>query len=278
MKKILFPTDFSPAANQAFTFALHLADELQAEIIFLHAYNLMVTGEMLAPADFLQSVRDEEELRSVKEFQAAQQRALQEAHNPIKITPLIRMGFASDVILEACDREKPDFIVMGTKGAGNALETVVGSITTQVMSDCKLPVLAIPENAAFRGLKRIAYATDFREKDAHISAWIGKLVKGLDAGLVGVHIHPESEAPLSEEEIASLTAMYRSDSGISDMSMYVLIDNEIEERLEAFVETQDIHILALARRQRNFWSRMFDPGLSRRLALHSDKPLLSLPL
>ncbi|MEL6275916.1 MAG: universal stress protein, partial [Bacteroidota bacterium] len=40
MKKILFPTDFSPAATQAYIYALQLAKAIDASIVTLHAYQL----------------------------------------------------------------------------------------------------------------------------------------------------------------------------------------------------------------------------------------------
>ena len=39
MKKILFPTDFSAPANNAFVYALQLADKLNASITTLHAFS-----------------------------------------------------------------------------------------------------------------------------------------------------------------------------------------------------------------------------------------------
>ena len=42
MKKILFPTDFSEIADNAFLYALKMADYLGYEIIVLHAYELPI--------------------------------------------------------------------------------------------------------------------------------------------------------------------------------------------------------------------------------------------
>ena len=40
MKNILFPTDFSEAANNAFVYALKLAEQFDAKITTLHVYEL----------------------------------------------------------------------------------------------------------------------------------------------------------------------------------------------------------------------------------------------
>ena len=40
MKKLLFPTDFSETANNAFVYALKMAKSIDAEVIVLHVYDL----------------------------------------------------------------------------------------------------------------------------------------------------------------------------------------------------------------------------------------------
>ena len=43
MKKILVPTDFSPEANKALDFAVQIAKQAKAEIILIHACDLLNT-------------------------------------------------------------------------------------------------------------------------------------------------------------------------------------------------------------------------------------------
>ena len=42
MKKILFPTDFSETANNAFVYVLEMAKTFKAEVLVLHVYNLPI--------------------------------------------------------------------------------------------------------------------------------------------------------------------------------------------------------------------------------------------
>ena len=44
MKKILFSTDFSEVADNAFVYTLHLAKSMQAEIIVVHAFDAAKIG------------------------------------------------------------------------------------------------------------------------------------------------------------------------------------------------------------------------------------------
>jgi nucleotide-binding universal stress UspA family protein len=274
MRTILFPTDFSPAADHAFTFALHLAAKLKAEICFLHAYNMAATADMLAPGDFLESLRREEEENARRHLDQYQRRIQQEAGQQIPVRSVVRAGFPTEVIQEVCDSEAIDLIVMGTRGASSRFDAWLGSITTQVMEQVRLPVLAVPEKAHYQGLRSIAYASDLLEKDLTVAQRLGELSRALGADLHCVHVRKPSEAALSESEFQHFRDMYRQDTGHAGLELYVLADNEVAERLDTFMEAHHVHLLALANRRLGFWERLFSPSLSRRLALHSDKPLL----
>ena len=56
MKRILFPTDFSEVSNNAFIYALKLADSINAEIVTMHVYqypqvNYVNVAEYLSEVD-----------------------------------------------------------------------------------------------------------------------------------------------------------------------------------------------------------------------------------
>jgi nucleotide-binding universal stress UspA family protein len=54
-----------------------------------------------------------------------------------------KTGHASDVIAKIADEGKYDLIVMGSHGHGNLLNLVLGSVATQVLARCKVPVLLV---------------------------------------------------------------------------------------------------------------------------------------
>ncbi len=52
-------------------------------------------------------------------------------------------GNAVDAIVDFVESKKPDLIVMGTHGHSSLLNAVLGSVTTGVLSRCRVPVLLI---------------------------------------------------------------------------------------------------------------------------------------
>ena len=59
MKKVLFPTDFSDTATNAFIHALEFANKVNAEIVLLHTFELPAVNDQYFPqnyADIYQSI------------------------------------------------------------------------------------------------------------------------------------------------------------------------------------------------------------------------------
>lgn len=54
-----------------------------------------------------------------------------------------KVGPAGDLIAEAADKGGFDIVIMGSHGQGSLLKLVMGSVTTRVMAQCKVPVLVI---------------------------------------------------------------------------------------------------------------------------------------
>jgi len=52
-------------------------------------------------------------------------------------------GHAAEAIAAFADKLKPDLIVMGTHGHTSLAGVILGSVTTKVLSQCRLPVLLI---------------------------------------------------------------------------------------------------------------------------------------
>ena len=82
MKKILFPTDFSEVANNAFVHALGLAKLVHGELILLHTYELPIIDNQFAPQNY-QVLFDSLELSNFEKFkdEVPKLRAIAEAHH-----------------------------------------------------------------------------------------------------------------------------------------------------------------------------------------------------
>ena len=130
---ILFPTDFSTDSMRALAYALSLAQEFQACMIFLHVAPSMHNDPKVR--DRLQAFFSDQ-LRQIipGETQAWCEQQV-----------VVEFGDPSQAILQCADSYKTDLIVMAVRGAGSMVRasTHFGSTAHRVISAARVPVLSI---------------------------------------------------------------------------------------------------------------------------------------
>ncbi len=162
MKHILVPTDFSPSARNAFRYALYIANEYGARISTVHISDPLAPLKSYLPEGLLEKLNSEVAL----EFQQYKQEAAilrqsseHEQLTAIQVDHILREGDFVPEITKVIEDEKIDFIVMGTQGANNLTDVFWGSNTTKLINNATCPLLVVPEDSKYKGLKQICYAT-----------------------------------------------------------------------------------------------------------------------
>ena len=61
----------------------------------------------------------------------------------VAFTPQIKVGAAGETIAKVATEGAFDLIVMGTQGHGALGKLVMGSVSTQVLASCQVPVLLV---------------------------------------------------------------------------------------------------------------------------------------
>jgi len=142
IKKILLPTDFSPASKKAFHYALRFAEEPGSKIILLHVLEpetpLTLAGQPEAAAFY------EEELAGVeKDLRALAHSA--EAAGIAGTRSIVRTGVATHEIVEAAKELDVDLIVIATHGFTAWKHFAIGSTAGRVASTAPCTVLVVRE-------------------------------------------------------------------------------------------------------------------------------------
>jgi nucleotide-binding universal stress UspA family protein len=168
MKRILFPTDFSDVANNAFVHALGLAKLVHGELILLHTYELPIVDNQFAPQNY-QLLFDSLELSNFEKFkdEVPKLRAIAEENHfeDIKMSHMIMDGDLMYNIKEIIKKDKIDYVVMGTSGATGWKEAFLGTNTGEAIVNLSVPVLSIPKDCKYTKIETIGFTTRYREKD-----------------------------------------------------------------------------------------------------------------
>jgi universal stress protein A len=135
--KILFPTDFSTASNEAFKWATSLARDSGASLIIVHVEEPPMAyggGEMYVGDD--QGQREELKKSLVE---------VVPADPDIHFEHKLLVGDPATAIVQLAEEENADFIVIGTHGRTGLTRLLMGSVAESVVRHSKCPVLTIKQ-------------------------------------------------------------------------------------------------------------------------------------
>lgn len=278
MKKILFPTDLSEAANNAFIYALHLADRLGAAIITLHIYQKpeVRAGGLPHTLEEFYRAYDLEEFENYKDAIPVL-RAIQEKagfpHLDINHT-LKGANKIVDTILRAAGDEAVDLIVMGTTGAKGLKEIFQGSVAGEILENANCPVLTVPVNAEFDGkIDDIAMAISFKEEEKAALKLVLDLTAPFNATLHCVNIDLAHTA-----EYTDRVGPFANDfKGNDNLKFRILEGNDFEDVLTGFLKDHHFDLLAMTTHKRNFLEELFNYSRTKKMAYHANTPILSIP-
>jgi nucleotide-binding universal stress UspA family protein len=277
MTKILFPTDFSEAASNAFLYALELVKKLDGELTLIHVYELPELGRALHNTtkevyELMQMESLESFKKSVEELRTF---ATKKGYGDVDFKHIMAEGEAVFSITDVAKQESIDYIVMGTKGASGLKEIFLGSVASGVIDNASCNVISVPQNTDYKEkLNRVAYLTNYTEKEVESFNIVAKFAKKFNARINCIHFD-EDDHDLSSSQMDEWKE--KLDTQGLDVKYNVLSGNNFEERLADFYKAEDIDIVAIQPRKRNFFVKIFSKGVSKKLAHHIEIPLFTLP-
>jgi universal stress protein A len=142
IKKILVPTDFSPASRKSFSYALRFAKGLGSKVTLLHVIEPPATLTMAGVPTT--AAFSEKEMADTKE---ALRELVEEADaaGVSDAKSLVRTGVATHEIVEAAKELDCDLIVIATHGYTGWKYFAIGSTAERVARAAPCPVLVVRE-------------------------------------------------------------------------------------------------------------------------------------
>jgi nucleotide-binding universal stress UspA family protein len=266
MKRILVPTDFSYNAEKALEYALHLGIHFSAEVYILHAWELPhQKSAMFVSTQELLKEKSENNLREIKEM-------IELRFPELKIKTISMMAETVSAIKSLAKKLGIDFIIMGTKGASGLKKIFMGSVTTDVIDDAPCAVMAIPADAEFKNIKKIGFATDLSSYKMEDIIKSIPLAQKFNSSIIITHVSAEEKEERSQFE--EFIKCVKNISEYENISYSISKGNNVVKNLMNFIETENIDILILTRRKREFYESIFHTSISKEIAFSAKTPLI----
>ncbi len=276
MKRILFPTDFSEVATNAFIHALEFAKIVEGELIVLHSFELPVFDNQFFPENYM-VIYESLELSQFDMFkdEIPKLRAMAEERHlgHIKMSHRLMDGSLNYNIKKAVKEDKIDYVVMGTAGASGWSEFFSGTNTGYVLSDIDVPLLSIPEEAKFKKIEHIGFTTRFRPKDKKALKNVLKIAKLAEADVKCLYVKT-SKSDVPKETITDWETKFKDEP----IEFFVIESDDVKNTILDFILYKEIDILTMLTYKRGFFEGIFHTSLTKKIANNFNVPVLSIPL
>ena len=274
MKTFLVPVDFSEASKNAALYAANLAATIPgAEIILYNVYGKV--SELISDENSRKSVSIAE-LESLKSSIESLKTGVAGAATP-DITYVAEEGSFISNLEQIVKANKIDCIVMGITGSSRLAQVFMGTNTLNVIRHVETPVMIIPPDAKFTGIKRVLFTSDC--KNVKRTTPFDELIDILNMFNPALYI-----VNVDKEHYIELTDEYKKERAVLENKLNAyspefsfLRSFDFLDGINLFVETNNIDLIITVPKKHNFLSQLFQTSHTKKLVHHSHIPIITIP-
>lgn len=273
MKTILIPTDFSDNATNAIDYAANFFQNLPCKFILMNSFHIPVTAMEVIPDDYMNSFKE----ASQKGLDLAMAGMLSlELHPESTVETRSVFGTLSYAITAISEINHVDYIVMGTKGASGLSEILMGSNTATTISQVDCPVICVPEKGYFRALPKLLFAADLDViEDETVLDPIIEFAELHQMELLILHVKVDDKVPAGFSNATNGFELHSYFGGIKH-EFHETFNKDIESGIQEFAKENHVEMIVTLKRKHPIWQRLFNRSISKKMAFHTETPLLVL--
>lgn len=159
---------------------------------------------------------------------------------------------------------------MGTTGAAGF--SLFGSNAADVAMSSEVPVLIVPKDAHYQGLRHILLADDLQGVEPRSMKVLVKLAQRSGAHITIVHVLRDD----TQRSYARSLAMIDDLSGDLPYSFMEIREDDVAQALSDTAARQQMDLVAVLHRHTVLLDSLFHSSVAKKPALHSRIPLLVL--
>lgn len=269
---ILFPTDFSKNAKRALPYAAEIAHRNNTDLVLFHA----TQDTMDLSPDY-----EKRKAQTIKETDRQfntliDQLKKDEQYHDLNIKTILQSGHPINSILGQVDENKPELIVMGTKGATADRNALLGSVTTSILKKAEVPVLAVPDGSTFDRFKNIVFTTDYKDGDVAALKETVDFAKLFNSTVVVLHIS-DRENLLTEIKYRGFRELMTALTNYNNLDFRLEYEYDFFPGMADYIIEHEVSLVVLVRYKKTFWEAFLERNHSREMAFYSKVPVLILP-
>jgi len=276
MQKILVPTDFSDNALKAVAHACEIAKKSNAVIHLLHVEPTLSMATMQADPSGKKVVADKTDHLNLS------LETIADVYPDVKILSFVVGGNVIPSILAYAEKENPDLIVMGTKGASGLKKIFAGSVTAGIIGKTNFPVLTVPASYELAKPEAIVFATNQFEKG---EALLKKFVNLARLFSVPVHViifkdidaNGDADFIYNEEQLNYYLRFLKETFSGTAFRGQIIEGSDFESAIDAYCTDNAAGMIGMVTYPKTFLEKFFFKSFTKNMAFHSTIPILAIP-
>ena len=258
MKTVIIPVDFSETSLNAARYAAEmLSGKPDANIILYNLYHHDDDFEI--SGTYMESLKTELLGKGDKAIEVVREKGSD------LIDSLERLAYQKSATL----------IVMGITGKTPTKQALIGSNTLKIAMRDVCPVLIVPAQARFNGIKNVALASDFKDvEDITPVTYLKAVLDFFKPQLHIVNVNSEIHIALNEE-LKGERAWLAEQFSEYNPEFYFITTFDFHETIEQFIQDKNIDIVINVPRNHGFYDSVFKQSATKKLAFHSSIPVLA---
>ena len=274
MKKIVVPVDFSGCSRTAAEYARQFANDSGMRMELLHVHHPVVDphNAVILDPDLGSQLKEQlEEWRL--QFENVNRNGV---NRPVDTR--FEIGYPVQAIVEAADNENVDLIVMGTLGANDVVDKLLGSNASSVAVKSEKPVLLVPPNNEYSQLRHIVVAFDKDALDTTLLNHLVELNEPFNAHIDFVHVHEGDSDDFASmrDSLMRKVFLHGNPKFSFDIHEIAASGRGIPQDIESYCDEHKPDLLVVTALKRAFFERIFHTSVSKQLCLHPHGPVLVL--
>ena len=277
MKNILIPTDFSENSWNAIKYALSYLKNTKCTFhlfhVTLHAYAFNDQYSIISTAAIIeQSLLRKAQKQLIDLLEKVKKISNNKNH---QFLTLSSYNFFIDSIKNAIQENNIDLIIMGTKGASGIKEVIIGSNTSDLITQVQCPVLIVPENAKFKPPEKIVFPTDYNVyHKPEILENITDLANTFNASIKILHVTKKNDVltgfQLKNKELLHSFFINKKHN------FHKITNKKIEQGIQCFIESLDIDLIVMIAKNVNLFQHILFKPTIEDISYHTEIPFLVL--
>ena len=278
MINVLVPFDFSPTAHHALNFATSLAEVYpNVEITLLHVVEMPISTGMNTMGgghDNMPDIQDQIFFMELLENRKKQFEELEVKYSESKFafrTKLVQ-GNVFKGISDAIKDQAPDLVIMGSKGSSGLEEVLIGSNTEKVVRNAPCPVITIKAETPIESMKKVVFASDFRDTDDKVAARIKRMQTIFSAEFYFVIVNTPGSFETTRESMSRIRA-YVNKHGFENIKAEIYNSLSEESGILEFADDIQADMIAMTTHGRTGLLHLITGSIAEDVVNHSKRPV-----